>query len=140
MKVLFLAAGAVGLPVAARVSELAEVYAVCRRDHASGIREQGFRQITGEAFAVATAEGASFPWKTAENYLKFLRTVQVPSTSGHRSSMLQDLERGRKTEIDFLNGAVVTRGIDRRIPVPVNHCITELIRFREEMVSRKDGT
>jgi 2-dehydropantoate 2-reductase len=93
------------------------------------------RRITGEAFAVATAEGASFPWKTAEDYLDFLRIVQVPSTAGHRSSMLQDLERGRETEIDFLNGAVVTRGVGHGIPVPVNHCMTELIRFREEMVS-----
>jgi 2-dehydropantoate 2-reductase len=95
------------------------------------------RKITGEAFAVAAAEGASFPWKTAEDYLEFLRTVQVPSTAGHRSSMLQDLERERRTEIDFLNGAVVSRGADHGIPVPVNACISELIRFREDLIARR---
>jgi 2-dehydropantoate 2-reductase len=98
------------------------------------------RNIIGEAFAVATAEGASFTWKTPEEYLEFLRTVQVPSTAGHRSSMLQDLERGRMTEIDFMNGAVVTRGASRGIAVPVNACISELIRFREEIVSGRDAS
>lgn len=91
------------------------------------------RCITGEAFAVACAEGASFPWKTAGEYLSFLRDVQIPATADHRSSMLQDLERGRKTEIEYLNGAVVKRGALHGIPTPWNRCITDLIRFREEL-------
>ncbi|MCG7854898.1 MAG: 2-dehydropantoate 2-reductase, partial [Methanoregulaceae archaeon] len=94
------------------------------------------RCITHEAFAVATAEGASFPWKTAEEYLSHLHDVQVPATAEHRSSMLQDLERGRSTEIGFLNGAVVERGALHGIPTPCNQCITGLIRFREEQADR----
>ncbi len=89
--------------------------------------------IVEEAFAVACAEGASFPWKNPGEYLSFLREVQLPATSDHRSSMLQDLERGRKTEIGFLNGAVVERGALHGIPTPCNRCITDLIRFREEL-------
>ena len=94
------------------------------------------RCITTEAFAVATAEGASFPWKTAGEYLSHLRDVQIPATAEHRSSMLQDLERGRSTEIGFLNGAVVERGALHGIPTPCNQCITDLIRFREEQADR----
>lgn len=96
------------------------------------------RCIIREAFAVAIAEGASFPWKTAEEYLSHLRGVQIPATADHRSSMLQDLERGRKTEIGFLNGAIVERGALHGIPTPCNRCITDLIRFREENTEGSD--
>ncbi|PZR04163.1 MAG: hypothetical protein DI536_34735 [Archangium gephyra] len=43
-------------------------------------------------------------------------------------SMLQDLQRGRPTEIDVINGAVVARGRELNVPVPVNTAITERIR------------
>jgi 2-dehydropantoate 2-reductase len=91
------------------------------------------QSIVREGFAVATAEGASFPWKTADDYLSFLHNVQIPATADHRSSMLQDLERGRKTEIGFLNGAIIRLGILHGIPTPCNRCVTDLIRFREEL-------
>ena len=94
------------------------------------------RCITREAFAVATAEGALFPWKTPDEYLSYLHDVQVPATAEHRSSMLQDLERGRPTEIGFLNGAIAERGAHHGIPTPWNQCITDLIRFREEQADR----
>jgi len=38
MNILVLGAGAVGLPVAARLSQVADVYAVCRASHADAIR------------------------------------------------------------------------------------------------------
>ncbi len=89
--------------------------------------------IVDEAFRVAEAEGVRLPWNTTDDYLAYLRDVQLPATAAHHSSMLQDLRAGRKTEIDFLNGAVVARGLRRGIPVPYNTCITEQIRFRERL-------
>ncbi|MEE9347981.1 MAG: 2-dehydropantoate 2-reductase [Robiginitomaculum sp.] len=44
-----------------------------------------------------------------------------------RSSMWEDLQRGRPTEIDFINGAVVKLGKSLRHPVPINSQITTLI-------------
>jgi 2-dehydropantoate 2-reductase len=41
-------------------------------------------------------------------------------TAGNRSSMLQDLDRGARTEIDALCGAVVAEGRRRGVPTPVN--------------------
>jgi ketopantoate reductase len=41
-----------------------------------------------------------------------------------------------QTEIDFLNAAVVNRDAADGITVPCRHCITELIRFREEITGR----
>ena len=41
----------------------------------------------------------------------------VAATAGNRNSMLQDLEAGRRTEIDFLNGWVRREGEERGIDV-----------------------
>lgn len=45
-----------------------------------------------------------------------------------KASMLQSLERGRKTEIDFLNGYVVERGAEVGVATPVNAALTRLIK------------
>lgn len=89
--------------------------------------------IVGEVFEVARAEGVALAWPDAPAYLDFLATRQLPSTAGHHSSMLQDLSRGRKTEIDFLNGAIAEIGARHGIGTPVNACIANLVRFRESL-------
>lgn len=86
-----------------------------------------------EAFAVLEAEGVRLPWPTAEDYLEHLAHVQLPATREHHSSMLQDIERGKTTEIDFMNGAVVARGKARGVPTPVNATLVDLIRFKEAL-------
>lgn len=96
-------------------------------------------EIVAEAFAVCRAEGVPLPWETAGDYLAYLAGVQLPATARHHSSMLQDIVLGRKTEIDFLNGAVVSRGRDHGIPTPANAMMARLIRFKEALGSRKRG-
>jgi len=91
-------------------------------------------RIVHEGFAVVSAEGVRLPWKTAGEYLEYLKNVQLPATALHHSSMLQDITRGRRTEIDFLNGAIVAKGAGHGIPTPVNACITDLVKFREALV------
>ena len=90
-------------------------------------------EIVKEAYRVVDAEGVSLPWKTPEAYLEYLRTRQLPATAAHHSSMLQDLSLGRRTEIDFMNGAIVTFARKHGIDAPYNSCIAELIRFRERL-------
>ncbi|MDD3857790.1 MAG: ketopantoate reductase C-terminal domain-containing protein, partial [Methanoculleus sp.] len=89
--------------------------------------------IVREAYRVAKAEGVALPWETAEAYLEYLRTDQLPATVTHHSSMLQDIAGGRKTEIDFMNGAVAALARKHGIEAPYNTCIAELIRFRERL-------
>jgi 2-dehydropantoate 2-reductase len=89
--------------------------------------------IVREACRVAEAEAVSLPWETPEAYLEYLRAEQLPATAAHHSSMLQDLALGRKTEIDFLNGAVTALAQKHGIEAPYNTCIVELIRFRERL-------
>jgi 2-dehydropantoate 2-reductase len=89
-------------------------------------------EVIAEAFSVATAEGIRFPWATARDYQALFYGRLVPSTVDHRSSMLQDLERGRRTEIDAINGEVWRRGRGRGIVTPRNETLTRLIRYREQ--------
>ena len=49
-----------------------------------------------------------------------------------RSSMWEDLERRRRTEIDFLNGEIVKLGRTHRVPTPVNEALIALIRAAEQ--------
>jgi 2-dehydropantoate 2-reductase len=93
------------------------------------------KEIVTEAFAVAHAEGVELPWKDADAYLLYLQTFQLPATASHHSSMLQDIRRGNRTEIDFINGAIVARAKDAGIPAPVNATISDLIRFKETLVA-----
>jgi 2-dehydropantoate 2-reductase len=87
--------------------------------------------VVREAFAVARAEGVRLPWAMPEEYLEVLASRQLPATAAHRSSMLQDLERGRRTEVGHLNGAVARLGRARGIATPVNACLAALVRFGE---------
>lgn len=88
-------------------------------------------RIVDEAFAVAKAENIKLFWDSPAAYLKFLREVQLPKTASHLSSMLKDIERGKKTEIDFINGVFVRLGKKHNIPTPVNEIIVRQIKFLE---------
>ena len=51
-----------------------------------------------------------------------------------KPSMLQDFERSRKTEVDFINGYVVTLGHTSGVPVHMNAAITNLVHQIERGV------
>ena len=52
-------------------------------------------------------------------------------TSHNINSMLQDLRNGRRTEIDYINGAIVRLGKHVGVPTPVNQCLTTLVKSLE---------
>ena len=87
-------------------------------------------RVIDEAFAVARASDIRLRWNDADAYRADFYGALVPSTAAHRSSMLQDLERGRPTEIDAINGWVARRGAELGVPVPVNTTLTHVIRAR----------
>ena len=88
-------------------------------------------QIVREIFAVVRAESITLQWGDPELYLEYLYGALIPVMAGHSSSMLQDILHGHLTEIDYLNGAVVTAGKRLGIATPYNACISDLIRFKE---------
>ena len=87
-------------------------------------------QVIAETFAVATANGVRLRWADPAAYAAAFYGRLVPSTAEHRSSMLQDLERGRPTEIDAINGWVAARAADLGLAAPVNATLTHLIHAR----------
>ena len=54
------------------------------------------------------------------------------ATATNVSSMLQDVLNKKRTEIDFINGAVVRQGKALGIPTPVNEVLTNLVRTIEK--------
>lgn len=53
------------------------------------------------------------------------------ATGGNVSSMLQDILKKRRTEIDFINGAIVRQAKSLNIPTPVNEVLTNLVKTIE---------
>lgn len=51
-----------------------------------------------------------------------------PDAGNWKSSMAQDVTKGRKTEIEFMNGYVVDRGREAGVPTPVNAAIVEVVK------------
>lgn len=52
-------------------------------------------------------------------------------TAGNLNSMFQDMRAGRRTEIDFINGALAREGDALGVPAPVNKTLTLLIKAME---------
>lgn len=52
-----------------------------------------------------------------------------------KTSMLQDIEAGRKTEVEFLGGVVCEKGDQYGVSVPVNKQLVRLIEVMEEMAN-----
>ncbi|MEY4266709.1 MAG: 2-dehydropantoate 2-reductase [Pseudomonadota bacterium] len=78
-----------------------------------------------EAMAVAKASGVRLSmtdpreaWTKASSGLPY----------GFKASMLQSLEKGSVTEVDYINGAVVERGAVLGIPTPVNATLVACIK------------
>lgn len=53
------------------------------------------------------------------------------ATAGNVSSMLQDVLKKKRTEIDFINGVIVRQGQELGIPVPVNSLLVDLVKTIE---------
>jgi len=88
-------------------------------------------KIIEEVFAVLAALGQEMPWADADSYRSVFYEQLLPPTREHFSSMLQDIQRGRKTEIDAINGAVCLLGQKLKIQTPVNQIITAMLKAKE---------
>ncbi len=96
---------------------------------------RGVREAVAEACRrVAAAEGVELPAALADE-------IDAAMLKSHnRSSMLQDVERGRRTEIEELNGRVARMAAGHGIPAPANALLAARIRALEKRhASGKDG-
>ncbi len=88
-----------------------------------------------EVINVAKTTGVQLPKGSRGNLLERTKRV-VERTADNKSSMLQDLEKGRRTEIDSINGAVVRVGNKNNIPTPINSTLTILVKGLEKGKSK----
>lgn len=88
-------------------------------------------RAVAEAVAVARALSIGLD---GERQLERVREVCL-RTADNRASMLQDILRGRPTEIDAINGAVVARGRAAGVDTPVNLLLTQLVQALEATVA-----
>jgi len=81
--------------------------------------------VIDECLAVATTQGVTLePGLLTEIDDRFRPSHNI-------NSMLQDLRRGRATEIDYLNGAVAALGAQSGVNCPVNAALTSIIKAME---------
>jgi 2-dehydropantoate 2-reductase len=94
------------------------------------------RALAAEAAAVARAEGAEpgEAWRAVE--------AAARASAANRNSMLQDLEAGRRTEIEAISGEIARRAATHGIAVPVTETVLRLVRGRERSTAepRSKGT
>ena len=97
------------------------------------------RIIITEIFLVSRALGVALPYDSADDYYHYLLETLLPPTASHRASMLQDIQAGRKTEIDALNGAISMYAGRLGISTPCNDLLTKLIKFKEKPQNQCQG-
>lgn len=106
------------------------VSAIAQQPYGLNVQGEGIpdvmRDVVDECLAVARAEGVEVP---ADVHATVTKLVQSMPTQ--MSSTAQDLARGRRTEIDHLNGLVVRRGQALGIPTPANRVLWALVKLLE---------
>jgi 2-dehydropantoate 2-reductase len=87
-----------------------------------------------EVIVLAQRAGVNLREQDLDEWHGVLKTL---SPKG-KTSMLQDIEAGRKTEVDIFAGKVVEMGKSHGIPTPVNQTLLSIIHVLEQFPAR-DG-
>ena len=81
-----------------------------------------------EVIKVARASDIDLSGQDIDQWYGFLKTLSAQG----KPSMLQDVEAGRKTEVDIFAGKMVALGESLGIPTPVNQTVLHTIRVLEQ--------
>ena len=81
------------------------------------------KQTMAEVVAVANARGIDLPATFADDQLNFVDTLPHEMTS----SMLNDLDHGRRLELPWLTDSVVHMGADTGVPTPANEFLGTIL-------------
>ena len=104
-----------------------------RTDYGSLGDDPGVRSIMErlceEFYLVAAAEGVELVSPNPARYMERFMGQLLPPTREHRSSMQEDIEQGRRTEIEALNGEIAGLAQRHGIDAPANEILTRMIRF-----------
>lgn len=94
------------------------------------IRQPGveavMRDVVAECAAVAGASGVTLAPDVLDGVLGL-----AASMPAQKSSTAQDLQRGKPTEVDHLNGFLLRKGAALGVPTPVNRVLHTLVKAAE---------
>jgi 2-dehydropantoate 2-reductase len=99
---------------------------IARDRRLNGLLESVVREVA----VVARADGVPLD----EEKLVHAATLVARRTGLNRASMLQDLDRGRLTEIDAIVGAVLRAGERHGVAAPLNRALYALVSARERAI------
>jgi 2-dehydropantoate 2-reductase len=116
----------------------------CGLNAVSALGKATYGDIIANQDARQLVEGAVFEVifvaKAAGVHLPLFDDPKAAMTGGYkiaqamaatRSSTAQDMMRGKKTEIDSLNGFIVRKGRELLVPTPINHALFTLVKLAE---------
>ena len=92
--------------------------------------------LIDETYAVLEALNYETFWSTPDEYREVFYGKLVVDTYMHRSSTLQDIEKGQKTEIDTLNGCIIELARKNGLKTPTHEIIYNLIKIIEKGVDK----
>lgn len=95
--------------------------------------------IIEEVFAVARAKGIELAWHEPKEYEPVLFDFIIPQSFAHSSSMFQDIKRGKRTEIDSINGAIAKLGKELGVETPANDLLAKLAKAKEKQQRKRLG-
>ena len=95
---------------------------VVRVADALGVAVEPINGVPARLFTEAMSDGEAM--EEVESGL----LAGVPQIGGGRPSLAQDIAKGRRIEIDFLNGHVVQKGREVGVPTPLNEAVVALTR------------
>ncbi|MBN1828746.1 MAG: ketopantoate reductase family protein [Deltaproteobacteria bacterium] len=90
----------------------------------------------GEVVEIADRRGIAITHEDIDEWFKFLARL----SPGGKTSMLQDMEARRKTEVEMLAGKVIALGEDCGVATPVNKMFFNIIRFNEDEWTRRQAS
>ncbi|KAF2146267.1 uncharacterized protein K452DRAFT_219546, partial [Aplosporella prunicola CBS 121167] len=69
--------------------------------------------------------------------LETLTTSIAAKTAENTSSMLNDVRRGLRTEVDYINGYIVRRGEEIGMRCVMNYMVTNLVKGKQQLISKE---
>lgn len=84
-----------------------------------------FRSLMEEVMALARAKGVTIDPGFVEDRMKFADAAPP----GMKASLLHDLERGNRIELDWLAGKVVALGRELGVPTPANTAVYAMLKL-----------
>ena len=84
------------------------------------------RRVVEEGWRVASKKGIKLKEDPVEATFRVAK-----ATAFNKNSMLQDLERGRRTEVDYINGAIAREAKGLGVEAPLNEALAIMVKAME---------